>query len=131
MAGRSEDGESENDGPVELEQVKQSLRRHQGKLFRATEGNSGSIEDARAVAVLQEQVWNLRALVLQLEDDDDAAAKAAREACRFGELAVKLAKSTLADRVLALEQAVDEGRSKGRRIKQEAARRRALKQESK
>jgi hypothetical protein len=121
MAGRP-DSEA---GTDDLHQQKTRLLRYQCELGDAVELNTGTVADEREVALLQRKVWNQAALVLMLEGDDEGAAKASKQAVSHGELAVKLSKSTLADRVASLEAQVGRGRTAGKRIRDEAKRRKA------
>jgi hypothetical protein len=103
--------------------IREQYEDFKARLHHAIGDHDGTVDADHRVAVLQRQLWNQRAL-LDLELlDAEGAARASREAVRQGELAVKLTKSTLADRVTALEKAVADGRRKGRGIA-EAARNR-------
>jgi hypothetical protein len=93
------------------------------KLHHAIGAHDGSVDADHRVAVLQRQLWNQRSLLDLEVNDAEGAARASREAVRQGELAVKLSKSTITDRVALLERAVAEGQRKGRGIA-EAARER-------
>ena len=109
---------------VTPEQLDEQLTEFKVRLHHAIAAHDGTIAGDQRVAVLQRQLWNQQALCELQDGDLDAAAKASREAARHGELAVKLAKSTLADRVSALEHLAEDGRRKGRGIVAEARRRR-------
>jgi hypothetical protein len=100
--------------------INDQLHAFKAELQRANREHDGSVEAKQRVALAQERMWNQQALK-DLEDKDmDSAAKASREAVRHGELAVKLAKSRINDRVSLLERTVAEGQRKGRGIAEAA-----------
>lgn len=113
----------DNAGRVTTAELRTQRDAYERELHEAILASDGSIAAKAAVAHLQEQLWNQVALVNLSERDLESAAKASREAVRHGELAVKLAKSKLADRVAELERIVAEGKRKGRGIAEEARRR--------
>jgi hypothetical protein len=129
--------EAEHD-PVTSAELGLELEGIQRKLADAIRDHDGSVEHDHAIAVLWRRSWNQVALLHQLGEATRAcskcghtirvdatgeAAKASREAVRQGELAVKLSKSNLPDRVAALERLVEQGKRKGRGIAEEARRR--------
>lgn len=124
MPGRVDGAGEQHAGRVTTAELKKQRDAYERQLHDAILVCDGSISSKARVAQLQEQLWNQVALVNLSERDLDGAAKASREAVRHGELAVKLAKSQLADRVAALERIVAEGKRKGQGIADEAKRRR-------
>lgn len=105
---------------VTPEELDEQLTNFKVRLHYAIAAHDGSVAADASIAVLQRQLWNQQALVELQSEDIKAAAEASREAVRHGELAVKLAKSTLADRVSVLERALAKGLAKGRGIAEAA-----------
>ena len=122
MAGRPNGG-AKGHAEVTDTELKRELEAIKRELADAIRDHDGTVTAKRGVALLQERMWNQYALrelhLLRL----DEAAKASREAARHGELAVKLSRSTLADRVAVLERAAAEGKRKASSIAVEARRR--------
>ena len=124
MAGRRSRGKKAPDTPqdtigAELKQLHGAARR---VLIDMPIGETVAGRKARADQ--EHQVWSLYSLMLQESGDVDGAAKASAQAVKHAELAVKLVKSSLADRVLDLERVVAQAKQVGAGVRQEARRRR-------
>jgi hypothetical protein len=122
-----EDGDTPDTSPeagARRSRYQSALVEAEVELLELTQAAGSSIEDLQAQAEQSRRVWELRALWLASLAQIDLAAKASAQAVKQGELAVKLSKSTLADRVADLERMVAEATQAGGRIRRAGRRRR-------
>ena len=122
------DGDTPDTSPEANERrglYKVALDEAEYELLELTQAAGSSIEDLQAQAEQSRRVWELRALWLASHAQIDLAAKASAQAVKQGELAVKLSKSTLADRVAKLERTVEDAAQAGGKIRRAGRRRRS------
>lgn len=123
-----DDGDTPDTSPEATERrglYKVALGEAEYELLELTQAAGSSIEDLQAQAEQSRRVWELRALYLASIAQIDLAAKASAQAVKQGELAVKLSKSTLADRVAKLERTVEDAAQAGGKIRRAGRRRRS------
>jgi hypothetical protein len=103
------------------ERLNKDLERAQDKLRELLDDSDDSIAAVRARALQDQRVWYLQSLVLQEKGLIEDATRAARASTQAGELAARLERDTVADRVAALERSVKETRKAGSRLRKLAA----------
>jgi hypothetical protein len=99
-----------------IERLEGALSQAQDKLREMVGQSDDSISGARSRALQSQRVWDLQALLSQEKGEIEDAARAARASTRAGELAARLERDSLADRVLELERTVAEQRKAGARV---------------
>jgi len=119
---------SDDEGRSDSEVVVDLLDRYakaRKLLLELMDADDGTIASRKAIALQERKVWTLFSLRRQQALDPDGAAKASAQSVKLGELAVRLEKSTMADRVLALERLVADSRRAGAAVRRAASARRA------
>lgn len=109
---------AESPRTARIERLEQELQRAQDKLREMVgEADDDSIAGARARALQSQRVWDLQALLSQEKGEIEDAVRAARASTRAGELAARLERDTVSDRVAELERRVAEQSKAGARLR--------------
>jgi Asp-tRNA(Asn)/Glu-tRNA(Gln) amidotransferase B subunit len=87
----------------------------EAQVCKLADAGGSSVRDRMNLALAESAAWKLRALILQREKQYDPARKASATADELAQLAARLERNTIADRVAKLEAAVQkQGRARGR-----------------